>query len=999
MPQEPITLDDNAAGRTELGQTTQARDALRSSKTPAVGDACKSPQENLQSPTSSLASELAVIRELVADCENQIQRGDARRLPGNTAFLADGRVLCRERKIGESRYPYGLEGFNFWVSATGAMHANQGLFFLFLPTPEGREPPIAFFAGCRPEDSEFIDGDLYAPHSLLPTPVIDQSEGRTVDRYTVFGHDAAYFVSETPELLTIVRVFVDQTHAQQEGQEGIASAARLHFSTHVENRTGRPLETYSSAYFNPFCRHSFGESNEDRWYKQVWVDSHEGASQTAAPSHEDSSKGHSPAAPGDIYLPSFIVRVNEELNRLQSISNFALLRRAVGMTNAITGHPVDLSMKPAKQDADAPLASGEMTAQVCTSRQAYVGARRRTLGSSKFLTQGHFEEDVPLTVFTDNAVAGDLLRFVLPPDTYLSMEYSLSMPTSEAALEEEKTVPLGLADPSAAMSRVRRKIQEPGDLKLSVVGAGPGGLAEESVNHFFGYLKKQVAICALLKGYMNPTPNSLIGIRDVFQAIEGHLFDRPLESREKILEALAYVLEDGRCPRQYSLPENGKPGRADLREYIDQGVWVVSAIHTYLAATGDASLLAEIAGYHRVSPADPLVIEESERRDTVLDHLNLIMDYLTRQRDPQTGLVLALYGDWNDAIDGLGLTTDPNEKFGTGVSVMVSLQLYQNCREMIEMLHAFGHADSEQLGSDNPVQRYRLLERQLHEGLLKHAVVRQDGESRIVHGWGDRRSYYVGSFCDPDGAARDGLTSNAYWILSDMIRTELSLREPVLAAMERLDSTYGMKTFEPGFTRADEGVGRIGKLPVGSAENGATYVHATTFAIAALFKIGESEKAWEQIHKILPFAAHHKTLSHSPFVMPNSYSENPEFNLTGQSMDDWQTGSSNVLLKLFIRYVFGFQPTLDALEIAPAEGFPFAAFEFQATAQGRRVKLCLERPAADQALQRREIYLDGKQLNLETPDELSGLRHARIPYAELSKNTVNQIRIVEPNAR
>ena len=472
-----------------------------------------------------------------------------------------------------------------------------------------------------------------------------------------------------------------------------------------------------------------------------------------------------------------------------------------------------------------------------------------------------------------------------------------------------------------------------------------------------------------------------------FQAIEGHLFDQPAEARQKIIEALGFVLIDGRCPRQYSLPVGDKPGLADLREYVDQGVWIISAIHTYLCVTGDTSLLEEVVGYHELSPTDNQVALPSEEKGTVLEHLFRVLGFLDRSRDPETGLVLALYGDWNDAIDGLGVSQDGSSAFGTGVTVMASLQVYRNCAEMIEMLDRFA--------PDQFIEQkahLTQLRKQLLQGLTEHAIAHKDEERRVLHGWGDERSFFVGSFDDIDGLSRDGLICNAFWVLSDMLAQDLSMKEDILAAMERLDSRYGMKTFEPGFGKEARGVGRTANVPIGTAENGAVYIHATVFAIAALFRMGESRKAWEQIAKLLPFAPHFKDPSHSPFVMPNSYLDNPKLGLNGQSMDDWQTGSSNVILKLMIRYVFGLDPTFDHLRIAPAAWFPFDQFEFQAEVQGRRIQLVYKR--ADVAS--REFRLNGKPVEGIAFDDKLRVPVLSVPYSSLESEKLNVFTITDP---
>ncbi len=158
---------------------------------------------------------------------------------------------------------------------------------------------------------------------------------------------------------------------------------------------------------------------------------------------------------------------------------------------------------------------------------------------------------------------------------------------------------------------------------------------------------------------------------------------------------------------------------------------------------------------------------------------------------------------------------------------------------------------------------------------------------------------------------------NSKWVEQDM-------KSLILSAYDRLGSKYGMKTFEPYFEKGTEGVGRIPDIPKGTAENGATYIHANMFAVMSLFMIGESERAYEELGKILPFT--HETISLSPFVVPNSYGYNEELGIDGESMNDWQTGSSNVLLKLLIRFVFGFEPdyegfTYNQTNISLLKGF------------------------------------------------------------------------------
>ena len=241
----------------------------------------------------------------------------------------------------------------------------------------------------------------------------------------------------------------------------------------------------------------------------------------------------------------------------------------------------------------------------------------------------------------------------------------------------------------------------------------------------------------------------------------------------------------------------------------------------------------------------------------------------------------------------------------------------------------------------------------------------------------------------PDGSARDGLTSNAFWIISGMLEETPELEKDIIDAMHRLDSKYGLKTFHPAFPKHTTGVGRIPKLPPGTAENGATYVHATLFGIWALFLTGRPKEAWNQIEKILPFTSLHKNYTHSPFVMPNSYAYNPDLGLDGESMNDWQTGSSNVLLKVLIWFVFGYKPDFNGLRIQIASWTPFDGFEFETKFRGKSVKITYKKSKA--ISNDRECLVNGKG-----PIEGTRSKHMKsicyfIPYEEIEDHSEIQV--------
>ena len=169
-----------------------------------------------------------------------------------------------------------------------------------------------------------------------------------------------------------------------------------------------------------------------------------------------------------------------------------------------------------------------------------------------------------------------------------------------------------------------------------------------------------------------------------------------------------------------------------------------------------------------------------------------------------------------------------------------------------------------------------------------------------------------------------------------------------------------------------------------------TYNHATLFGIWSLFQAGQSKAAWRQLEKLLPFTSIHNNYNLTPFVLPNSYIHNMEKGLNGESMNDWQTGSSNVLLKILIWYVFGFRPELNHLRIQPDPWSPLVQFSYIGTYQNKKIVMSYQKTSA---VNERVICLNEKPLELRRDDELN-VWVADLPYRKLGKE--NQIKISDP---
>lgn len=841
-------------------------------------------------------------------------------MPAGAFFLENNHILTLPRNDGDSRYRYGRNGFNFWTYSSGYMHSNDGLFTQFIKAIEGQEPRIAFFAGIAEESGRY---DII---SLLPVPSLSGALNNSFERYVVFAKASAYYFTENSDWRFSIRIFPDEQKC-------------VNITLSVQNLCNESKRLFISTYLNPFMVHSFSENVENRWFREARF-----------LKHGEQDK-----------LGSFVIKVNEDISRTASVSNYGVVNRCF------------------EADPDSLLVREEIT----TSRYQYVGGSRASLHNPEALRAGSFGTQKQVCAFTDIGIAGDMLHMEVAGSGMVRYDSQFCYAENcidKTPLENMLSAGISAYDMDRRLAELEADEEQAEEqLSISVKGSRSQKIKDGVFNPFVYHLKKQVEFCSLVKGYIQPYSLSLIGVRDIFQSLEGLIFWKPEAARDKISEALNFIFTNGRTPRQYSLPRiEGQAPDMDLRPFIDQGVWIISTIYTYLKVTGDMEFLSEECGYYEIVDERKGLVARSQEKDSVLGHMFRIMDYLLSNRDfEETGCIRALYGDWNDALDGLGVSSRAGVAYGTGVSVMASLQVYQNLSEMVDLLVRL-----DETVYSGQIASYREARKELEHNLRKYAVIADgNGELRILHGWGDQRSYFVGSFDDSDHCSRHGLTSNAFWVLSGLYDINPGIKEAILNAFKALDSKYGYKTFVPHFSPNTPGVGRIPKLPAGTAENGAAYIHATAFAAMALYRMGHSEEAWEQLVKILPFT--HEKLSHSPFVMPNSYVFNEELLIDGESMGDWQTGSSNVLVKTLIRYVFGLEPELSGIWIQTASWVPFKEFEFSIYIKGCNICLRYKNMGSKQ----RKYSVNGV-LRAGIYNEIMGLDRIWLPEEELKCRSI-----------
>ena len=784
-------------------------------------------------------------------------------------FLKDNNILAFRNPIGDSRYPYSVDGLTLWAYASGNLVINQSNFFIIPPTIEGKEPYINFYCGIKNKDK-------YDVFSI--TGNADTEFGLNFETYTIFTPSHCYYIRQIKGVVFAIKLTINKDK-------------KILFSTHVINKTKNNIDAFISFYFNPLLIHSSGEDEETKWFRTVRLEG-EDASFTAV----------------------------EDLSREVHLYNYAVLK---------TAHNGD------KKD-------------ITTRRMDYVGDKNRSIGQSMNLKNGYFINHLPVASFVDMAVYGDIVSKSIKPQDELRSNYQVQICFDENEFKELKNQTYDLSTNDKLFEDNINKKKK--DVKIHFSKFNNTDLNNGLFNNFISSVINQVDYAAKTKN----SSLKLLGIRDVYQMLEVSLLWDKENAKKKILESLSYLDPSGRAPRQYAKETKGNQPLLDNREFIDQGQWIISTIHRYLAFTNDYSLLKEKCVYCQL--IDRYSGQLLDQKDTVYEHLVRIINYLINNIDQDTHCLKALYGDWNDAVDGLGASN--SAKFGNGVSIMASCHLYKNLKEMEEI---------RLLMNDNNDKHYLDIAKQVEQGILSNGIIEKEGQRKIVHGWGENRSFYVGSFDDVDHQSRYSATSHAFFVLSGLLKSNPEYQNDILKASEALDSKYGIQTFDKYFDRKNASqVGRIVNLPKGTAENGATYIHAGMFFVRALLQMKEGKRAFEQIYKLIPIT--HSRVTTSPFVMPNSYGYNPELGIDGESMSDWYTGSSNTLLKAIIFDMFGIKPLIgDEIIFDPTNDFPSNDASISLKVKGKNITVNYQNRHKD----KRKIYVngaeaDGNHINLKS---------------------------------
>ncbi|KAI0427912.1 Six-hairpin glycosidase-like protein [Xylaria sp. FL1042] len=356
-------------------------------------------------------------------------------------------------------------------------------------------------------------------------------------------------------------------------------------------------------------------------------------------------------------------------------------------------------------------------------------------------------------------------------------------------------------------------------------------------------------------------------------------------TRRTFLTALAQQEATGAMPDGILLAEGAELKYINQIPHTDHCVWLPVALEVYLSETADYALL------------DEKVTDFRGHERTVFERISHAVDWLLSARD-ERGLSYIAQGDWCDPMNMVGYK-------GKGVSGWLTLATGFACKLWADVCEHQGRAEL--------ATKYRAGAQAVNDAANAH----------MWHG-----SWFARGITDDNvvfGVASDRegkiwLNPQTWSILSGAASPR-QVRQMLAAVDEHLSTPYGTLMFGPSYSGMREDVGRVTQKYPGSAENGSVYNHAAVFYIHALYSIGEADRAYEVLRKLIPGPsdADYIQRGQMPVYIPNYYRgawrEYPR--TAGRSSQLFNTGTVSWAYRCFIEGLCGLRGDPEGLTIHP----------------------------------------------------------------------------------
>jgi cyclic beta-1,2-glucan synthetase len=402
-----------------------------------------------------------------------------------------------------------------------------------------------------------------------------------------------------------------------------------------------------------------------------------------------------------------------------------------------------------------------------------------------------------------------------------------------------------------------------------------------------GWLMYQTLACRIWARAGFYQASGAYGFRDQLQDGMALTFASPAMTRAHLLRAAARQFPEGDV-QHWWLPHSGQGVRTHIS---DDRVWLGYGVGSYVAVSGDASILDEAVPFLQGPTVPPGAHDDffqpqtSVETATLFEHCARGLD-LAIAKTGENGMPLIGTGDWNDGMNRVG-------EGGKGTSLWLGWLLIST----IELMSPLSD-------TRDPVRAARWRD---HAKSVLKAIE--------THGW-DGAWYRRGTYDDgtPLGSAtsdecRIDSIAQSWAVLSGAADPDRA--RTAMASMTRhlIQPDPGLALlFWPPFDRTPLDPGYIKGYPPGLRENGGQYSHAAMWAILAHAKSGDGDSAHQLFsmlnpinHSLTPEDAERYKVE--PYVVAaDVYSAPPH---AGRGGWTWYTGSAGWMYRAGIEGIIG----------------------------------------------------------------------------------------------
>ncbi|KAF1693668.1 NdvB protein [Pseudoxanthomonas jiangsuensis] len=415
--------------------------------------------------------------------------------------------------------------------------------------------------------------------------------------------------------------------------------------------------------------------------------------------------------------------------------------------------------------------------------------------------------------------------------------------------------------------------------------------------------------------------------RNYLQDHMGMAYLRPATARAAFLHALSQQEPNGAMPDGILLVEGAELKYINQVPHTDHCVWLPVCLQAYLDETGDDALL------------DVEVTDREGHAASVAERIDRAMYWLLGQRDGR-GLSYIAQGDWCDPMNMVGWK-------GRGVSGWLSLASAHALQLWADICQRHGRIEAAAGFRQGAEDFNAAVNAHLWDGDWYGRGITDDGVAFGVRADAEGRIY---------------LNPQSWALLSGA--ADPGQRTRLLAAVEaELVSPHGVAMLGPPYTGMREDVGRLTQKFPGSAENGAVYNHAAAFWMHALYRAGETDRAWSALRAMLTGPGPDECLQRGqlPVFVPNYYRGAWRLHprTAGRSSQLFNTGTAAWLYRCLVESLVGLRGDGQGLRIAPQPPSHWPRLRAWRRFRGAEFELEVERVAG---LRARRVAVDGQWL-------------------------------------